>query len=478
MIRLTSGLICAAVVALSVPGHAADETLLRVSATGHIAIVFADGVRAEMLPVVQGPRWAYSDCNDGQVVKGSGTDLFKDGLTITAPVRDRAANGAIGGNGGRITIFAQYRIDPQDPAIITFKYRFAAENGTTLNALRLTLNLPLKPYAGMHLESVEGPVAPAEMPAEATPGGHLLNASARGAEISADNGKHGFRIVLDAPAWCIVDDERRWTGNSRYSIGLHAVCAADGTTLAAGQTAEISGTIGFDAPVRVVEDEAYGKPPATIVGLGFVPEGSDPTRPALLDRAGVEVASFETWLWGTGRNRTPEPLKTDKIVGKLPEPVQGKTRLYADNRNSAGFELTQMLSATPMRFHIGGKLLADSAFEFRGLAVMVSLSAPHFDGAKLTFVGKTPTVTPLTRSAATQTVVHCPGATGFRIERDGALLLAITGDQARRWDLWPQGERKFVLQEWLSETPAGDGTTKVAPGMKYDHELVCKWGGE
>ena len=478
MMRLDRALLCAAVIAVAATAHAADETLLRVSPTGHIAITFADGVHAEMLPVVQGPRWAYSDCNDAQATKGTGADLFKDGLTITVPVHDHWTNGTYSGDAGKITILAQYSVDPQDSAVIKFKYRFTAPQATTLNALRLTMNLPLKPYMGMHLESVEGPVTPTEMPAEPTSGGHLLNATAKGAEISADNCKHGFRLVLDAPAWCIVDDDRRWTGKQCYSIGLHAVCAADGTTLAAGQSAEISGTIGFDAPVKVVEDDTYGKPPGAVLGLGLTPEGSDPARPALLDKAGVEVVSFETWLWGTGRNRTPEPLKADKVTGRLPDPVLAKTRLYADNRNSAGFELTQALSATPTELRLNGKLLADSAFDIRGLAVMVSLSAPHFDGAKLTFLGKTPTETPLSRSATQQSVVHCPSATGFRIERDGATLLEITGDQARRWDLWPQGEKRFVLQEWLAEQPAGDATTKVAPGMRYDHELTCKWGGK
>ena len=480
MMRLTRTLLCVIAIAVVLTAYAADETLLSVSPTGHITITFADGVHAQMLPAVQGLLWAYSDCNDALAPKGTGMDLFKDGLTITVPVRDRAKANVPGheDEAARMTIFAQYSIDPQDPAVIKFKYRFTAEKAVALNALRLTMYLPLKPYMGMHLESVEGPATPTEMPVEPTLGGHLLNATAKGAEISADNCKHGFRAVLDAPAWCTVDDDRKWTHNPCYSIGLHAVCAADGTTMTAGQMAELSGTIGFDAPVRVVEDETYGKPPAQVVTQGLTPEASDPARPTLLDKQGVEVASFETWLWGTGRNRTPEPLKADKAAGKLPDPVQAKTRLYADNRNSAGFELTQALSATPTQLHIGGKLLADSAFEIRGLAMMVSLSAPHFDGAKLSFVGKDPSTTPLSRTATQQSVVHCASATGFRIERDGAVLLELREDQARRWDLWPQGEKWFVVQEWLAEQPAGDATTQIAPGMRFEHELVCKWGGK
>jgi hypothetical protein len=451
--------------------QAADETMLRVSATGHIAIVFADGTQAELLPVVQGLRWAYSDCSTAEPVKGTGTDLFNDGLTVTIPVT--------GAEPGALTVFGKWAVDPQDPAVVTFKYRFTAPKATKLNAARLTINLPIKPYVGMHLESVEGPTTPTAMPEQPTDGGHLLNAMAKGAEISADKSKHGLRAVLDSPAWCIVDDERHWTGMDRYSIGLHAVCAADGTAIEAGQSFELNGSLGFDAPVKVVEDTLYARAPAAMVAAGLVPDMADPCSPTLRDKNGAEVATFETWLWGARRQRTterPDPGAT--AFAPPPGPVSTKTHLWADSRNSAGFQLAQELTTPQGQLHLAGKLVADAAFEMRGLEAMVSLSWAHFDGCKLTVLAPKPVEVTLSRAGPEQPVLKCPDASGVRIERAGVVVLEIRGDKPRRWDVWPQGRKQFIVHEWIEELPTGDETRKVSAGARYDHELTCTWGAQ
>jgi len=174
-VRVAAACLCAILVVSAV--QAAEETVLEVSALGHIGIRFADGVRAELIPIVQGLHWTYSDYKDATAVKGQGLDLTKDGLTVSIPVR---------GQGGKsVQLLAKLNPDPKDANAVHFSYRFTAPEATPINSAVVAFNLPIKPYSGRPVKSTGGPETPPVMPEEPLAGGHLLNAAAQAGAATA-----------------------------------------------------------------------------------------------------------------------------------------------------------------------------------------------------------------------------------------------------------------------------------------------------
>ena len=461
MLRITCLLLVASLITTGLAA-AADETGLEVGPQGLVTIVFPDGVRAEMYPVVEGLRWAYSDCRSGQITQGEPLDLAGEGLTVRVPIRGSAP--------GHVDILGRLQVDPEDEHLVRFSYQFTAPEAAQLNCARLTFRLPIEPYRGQAVTTIEGPAMKVDkLPVDPLAGGHLLNASAKGAAIAEDQ-PHGLRVDLDAPQWCILDDSRRWTGVDEYSLQLCALVSADGTTLAAGQAVSVAGTVRFGSKVRVQAAAPQATSPLSFAGLRA--DVTNPWFPRLANAEGTTLLSVDLMQLGQPESMHPEPqgeAATDAATGT----VTAAARLYADAKREAYFDVVRRFTSTPESLCVRDDLVAHGSLRSFGVVLLMSLD-PRLateGGYAVAFTddpGHEPPF-PLAGGAAKAYSAIVPGV--CLQTTAGRAVVALTGDPPRRWVVLP-GLRTAMLMERAVEVTrpvCDDGST-------FSHTLTIRWG--
>lgn len=441
---------------------AAAPTVLEAGRNGLVTIVLPDGTRAEMYPVVEGLKWSYSDYLDGEVVKGSPADLYGEGLTVSVPVKGPVA--------GKLEVFCRLQVEPADPCLVRFTYRFSAAVPTQLNCARLTFRLPIREYAGQPVASIEGPATPPVMPLEPLQGGHLLNASARGAVV-AEGQPRSLRVELEAPRWCLVDDLRRWTGDDEYSLQFCALVSAGGTTLAPGQPAEVKGTVRFSSAVKL--RAASGAAVAPMDLHAATADTSNPWFPRLLNAAGQTLLAADLGQMGQPEFMHPEPEAASQPQGP-PQPggaTAVTARLYANARREAYLLLRRTISTEPRCLRLTDELTAHGEITSYGVVNHFTLAREFGQaGAVVLYLNdaqhQIPISDPLAPAASPWET-----AEGLRLQTaKGELLLELRGDTPRTWGAWP-GNRRVTLMEYL----VGATGPAIPDGTVAKHTLTVRW---
>jgi hypothetical protein len=458
---------------------AEDETMLEVGAQGLVTIAFPNGTRTEMYPVIEGLNWAYSDCMAGKPTKGTAADLTGDGLTVNIPVR--------GGETGSLAVLMRLQVDPADARAVRFAYQFTAPEAVKLNCARLTFRLPIQPYSGQSVMAIEGPATMPQMPAAPLQGGHLLNATARGANI-AEGQPHALRVELDKPAWCILDDSRRWTGADEYSLQLCAVVAPKGTSLAAGQSVSVSGLMQFASPVRV-----QAAPPGEDRALSFAAAKADvsnPWFPRLVDARGTTLLSVDVGQLGLPEFMSPEPQGEATVIDTATGEIRTTARLYANAKRSSYFEMVRKVASAPGSLRISDELTARGKIQSFGVLAWISLAPRLVEEGRHTavFINETAHSIPILASGSGAKPVW-ETALGVRLQTaDGQTAVDLGGDLPRTWGAWP-GPRGGWLQQQVAgpgsvqtSTFRPDGSFRVdteqnvfADGSVIRHTLTIQW---
>jgi hypothetical protein len=388
---------------------------------------------------------------------------------------------------GEMDVVARLQLDPADERLVRFSYTFTAPAAVKLNCARLTFRLPIEPYAGQSVTTVAGPaMTPDKLPRDPLQGGHLLNATAGGAAIAEDQ-PHGLRVDLDSPKWCILDDSRRWTGAVEYSLQLCALVAADGTTLAAGQSANVSGTVRFGSKVHVQAADSTQTP-----ALSFARPRVDLTNlwfPRLIDATGLTLLSVDLIQLGLPEGMHPEPqgeAERDPRTGGF----KATARLYANAKRETYLEIVRTVTRLPDSLRISDQLTARGRVESFGVLAWVSVAPQIVEEGRHTavFVNEAAHSIPISPSSSGAKPVW-ETALGLRLQTpDGQTAIELTGDLPRTWGAWP-GPRGGWLQQRVAEpgvdqitTTRPDGTVTVqtranvfADASTASHTLTIKW---
>lgn len=458
---------------------AEEETVLEVGPQGLVTIAFPNGTHAEMYPVIEGLKWAYSDCTSGKPTKGTAADMTGDGLAVSIPVR--------GGEPGNLSVLMRLQVDPADARAVRFSYQFTAPEAVKLNCAKLTFRLPIQGYTGQSVMSIEGPATMAKMPADPLQGGHLLNATARGAAL-AEGQPQALRVETDKPGWCILDDSRRWTGVDEYSLQLCAVVAPNGTSLAAGQSLSVSGLVQFGSKVRVqAAAPGQGGP------LSFAAAKADlsnPWFPRLVDDGGTTLLSVDLLQLGLPESMHPEPQGEAEVIDPATGEIRATAKIYANAKRETYLEVVRKVSSMPGCLRISDELTARGKVESFGVMAWFSL-APRIvvEGQHTAvFANETAHTLPLCSPDSDAKPIW-ETATGVRLQTlDGHTAVELTGDLPRTWGAWP-GPRGGWLQQRMAE-PGGDQTITIRPdgtfhavtranvfadGSVAKHTLTIQW---
>jgi hypothetical protein len=473
-------LVTALLLVLTGVAAAQEETVLEVGAQGLVTIAFPNGMCAEMYPVIEGPDWAYSDCTAGEPTGGTAADLAGDGLTVSIPVR--------GGEPANLSVLIQLQVDPDDPRAVRFSYQFTAPDAVKLNCAKLAFRLPIQAYTGQSVRSIEGPATTAQMPAQPLSGGHILNATARGAAL-AEGQPQALRAETDTPGWCILDDSRRWTGVDEYSLQLCAVVAPAGTSLAAGQSVSVSGLVEFGSPVRIQAAE-----PGEGGLLSFTAASadvSDPWFPRLVDGQGTALLSVDLMQLGQPDSTHPEPQEEGATVDPVTGEITATARLYANAEREAYLDVVRHIMSTPGSLRISDELTARGTVESYGVMAWMSLAPRIVEEGRhaAVLINEAAHAIPLSPDRSGQQPVW-ETALGIRLQTtDGQAALELGGDLPRTWGAWP-GPRGCWLQQRVAEAqPAAsvgtatrpDGTTVpvqqsgFSDGSTASHVLSISW---
>jgi hypothetical protein len=454
---------------LSIATFAADETVLSPANMGLVRIACPDGARLMLHAAAMGPEWAYSDYTHSILVAGLGADQFQDGQTALLPIRSTG--------GKQLEVFAKLEPDPKDTRTLRFTYRFTARETTPISSAYVVLRLPIQPYAGQPLEVPGGkalwPTLPVEPPQKPAPN-YMANGTAKGVAVAPEQ-PFGFRIELDDPHWCMVNDERYWNArHDYYTVQLCAVVAAEGTTMQAGQSAEVKGTVRFNAPIRVADPVRASPPPTSLARQALRPNFTDLAMPRLDDATGAHVASAEVSLQPLrGDTRRPaDPLEVAATA--KPGAVSARGRLWSDAGIKTGFDFGGDYQAKPGELNASTHLVATQDFAIQTVWHSVWLSAGYVRGCKATFLGR-----PDGRSLAF--VLSAEGdpllarivAKGVRIEADGKRVLEISDDIPRHWEVWSSGDG-YVVREALAGTVWWEPCL-IEKGATYDAKLKITW---
>lgn len=458
---------------------AEDETVLEVGPQGLVTIAFPNGNRAEMYPVIEGLKWAYSDCTSGKPTKGTPSDVTGDGLTVDIPVR--------GGEPGSIAVLMRLQVDPADAKAVHFSYQFTAPEAVKLNCAKLTFRLPIQAYTGQSVMAIEGPATMAKMPADPLQGGHLLNATARGAAI-AEGQPQALRVETDKPGWCILDDSRRWTGVDEYSLQLCAVVAPNGTSLAAGQSLTVSGLVQFGSKVRVQAAAPEEDGPLSFAAAKA--DLSNPWYPRLVDTAGKPLLSVDIGQLGQPEFMSPEPqgeASVDPVTGE----IKATARLYANAKHEAYFEVVRKVVSAPGNLRITDELTARGKVESYGVMAYLKLAPSVSQEGRYTavFINETAHRLPVSPRNG-EAKADAETARGLRLQTaDDKTALEVAGDVPRSWSVLPV-PRGCWLGQMVAEPQPGavatvtrpDGTTAAsigqsafADGTVTKHTLTIQW---
>ena len=457
--------LCVVLGGLSVPGRAADEVVLRVSNQGHASIVFPDRTAIEMGPAVLSRAWAYTGAWAALMVEGNGRDLTQAGQTTWLPV--------CGESGRCVTVFGHLQPDEQDPQLLHFLYRFSAEAPVPLNSAYLEVRLPLKPYAGEELATLGGlkcePTFSVDPPAL---GAHLANGTGSGVS-AAGAAPHGFRLQTETPHWMCVNDERVWNKrNEFYTIQSCAIVRPEGTTLEPGQSAEVQGTIRFNAPVRIEPSPPPAPPAAPPAMADLQADLSNPWLASWRGAAGQRVlAAHLTLRGGRGGNAMPTVEMTTPSMDPPGVTVTGK--LWADEGAGAGFDAWQQTVAKPGELVLQARLTARTKFACGGLAVDTWLPRQFAEGYEAVFVGGPQAHPPTVMLQPGARRVGCAIATGIRLQSGGRRALELRGAAPAIWEIFATDDG-YVVSEWLLgyyNEPA-----RVEAGAVTQISLTCQWG--
>jgi len=455
-----------AVISLPLAGApwARADVLLETSPLGGVHLSFSDGVRAEWSPAIFGAGWAHRKWEHAFLVEGSGETLLEGGQTSLIPVPRS--------DGKSLEVLAQLEIDENDPQLLHFTYRFTARDTTPVNSAYLELRLPTDSYAVSPFEFIGGKQEVPELTIEPPENlQHLANGTAQGVAIAPDS-PHGFRIELEAPRWCLVNDERVWRrGNDYYTVQLCAVVAAEGTTLEAGATTGVAGTIRFNEPVR--RAEAPPREPGGGLFDGPLTLNFDEAAfPRLLNEEGEAVARFG--LWQAGRQKTMEPEAPVEV--QPPADPDGatlvKARLWSDGDHQTWFDVAQSTSRQPGQLDLSWRLTAIEGFPTWGLMATVRLSKEHFEGCQAVFLSEhEPAVT--LRADPHSSFIGRTTAYGLRIVGDEGAVLELLGDDETCWDLIA-GDTVFLVRRWIAGGPTAL-PLQVDAGAVFESTMTCSW---
>lgn len=418
-----------------------------------------------MGPAALNRRWAFSGPWMALLVEGGPHELFGAGQTTWLPV--------YGEGGKRLTVFAQLQPDPKDPQLLHFLYRFSAEQPVSLNSAYLELRLPQKLYAGEKLETIAGPTCQPALTVEPPAKGvQLANGSAGGVAVAAETA-HGFRLEVEPARWICVNDERTWNkSNEHYTIQTCAIVTPAGTTLTPGQSAEVKGTIRFNAPVKVWEPPVLASPATTPATAGLRLEFSRGWVVRWFDAANLgAVATHLTMRGRQGDACLPRVGSTATTTD--PPGVTATGKLWWDEAAGAGFDFSQQATAKPGEMTLQARLTARAAFACDGVALDTWLLGKYAEGCEAVFVGVPGGHSPRVVLRPDRDRVACALATGLRLEAGGQTVFELSGTSPTVWEIFAAGDG-YVVSEWLLgyyTDPA-----RLAAGGVTETGLTCRWG--
>jgi hypothetical protein len=443
------------------------EVLIETSPLGGVHLSFSDGVRADWSPAIMGTGWAYRNWEHAFLLKGSGESLLEGGQTSLIPVPRS--------EGKSLEVLAQLEFDENDPQLLHFSYRFTAADTTPVNSAYIELRLPAASYAGDPFEfsggKQETPELAREPPQDLQ---HLANGTAQGVAIAPDS-PHGFRIGLESPRWCLVNDERVWRRtNEFYTVQLCAVVAAEGTTLEAGATKDVAGTIRFSEPIRVADATAAELPAGRPIGP-LTLDLEEAAFPRLLNGKGEAVARFGLWHSGRQKAMEPEPPFNVQPPAAPGGPTQVQARLWSDADHQTWVNVELSISGRPGELGLSWRLVPADAFPSWGLMTTVGLPKEHFEGCRAVFLSQDePTVT--LRQDPHSSFIGRAMAYGLRIQSADGPVLELLGEEETCWDL-TGGQTGFLARQWIIGSP-GSIPVNLEAGAAYEHTLTCCWQAE
>lgn len=441
------------------------EVVLHATNQGQVLIVFPDKTVVEWGPAALSRDWSYTGPWAALMAEGDGRELFETGQTTLLP---------ISGQGGKyLTVFAQLQPDPQDRQLLRFLYRFSADAPVTFNSAYLELRLPVKSYAGAKLETLGGlkcePALTVDPPAKDA---HLANGSASGVVIAPD-APHGFRLETDKPHWTGVNDERTWAKQLQvYTIQSCAYVTSAGTTLEPGQSAEVRGTIRFNAPQRV-------QPPPPVVPPAAGPSAGDlradfaePWAPCWRDAAGERVLATHLSLRGVG---DPAPTVDSSSRSVDPPGLTVSGTFWSNQATNAGYATWQQASAKTGELTVRARLTALSAFRHGGVSLDTWLPRRVAEGCTLSFVGGPGGKTPSVALQQGRRRAGCALASGVVLRAGAETRLQLSAPTPAIWEVFAT-EDGYVLSEWL----LGYYSDPACPeaGTMVETDLKCRWGPE
>jgi hypothetical protein len=445
-------------------GAARAEVLLAAHPLGLIDVVFPDGFKADLSPGVQGQWWASTQSFEGFMVTGIGADLFRDGQTILLPIRNTG--------GKTLECFGQLKPDDKDPRALHFLYSFSAPEATPVNSAYVGIRLPIAHWAGQPLTGIEGPQCAPALTKEPPQPGHLLNGQARGLIVAAGT-PHELRVELDAPHWCMVNDERAWNKKHQfYTVQLCALVAADGTTLAAGQSVEIAGVLRFAEPVKVVEpqpivpqvkDSSGWKAALRALGLGIE------------DAAGGAVLGISVVHETEDKEMRLEPPIQMRSAEDVPGAADVTGQVYGDAGRKTRFSVARRITVGPgeREMRVSQQLTAAGEIETRGVYSEIKLWRPLFDGCTAVFLNRgQPSV--VLRDYAPSVRIARAIAPGLRIDAGGRSLLALTCKPETCWEIWEGKDAFYVTASFFD--PLADFPRKVTDASTLHQDLTFRWG--
>jgi hypothetical protein len=440
------------------------DVLLTPHPRGLIDVTFSDGLTADLSPFVHGPKWMGSWCLHGFMVSGTGADLFRDGQTILLPVRDTDRK--------TLEAYGQLKVDEKDPKALHFLYRFTAPEATRLNSAEVQLRLPVAGWAGQPLAAIEGPDCAGSLSKEPPNPGYLLNGQARGVLLGVGT-PHEVWIELDAPHWCLVNDERAWNKrNDYYTVQLAALVAGEGTVLDAGQKVEITGTLHFAEPIKIAElppivpqlkDAAGWKAAVKALGLGIE------------DAAGAQVVGISMVNETAGGDMNFEPPLQMRGAEDEPGAVDVTGQIFGDPDHKTRLSVVRRITVPGEReMQVSEQVTAAGAIETRGVDTQLKLPRPLFDGCTVTFLNQgRPSVVLRDYGRKTQGFARAL-APGIRIDAGGKTLFTLTCKPDTCWDVWMTPDAFYIFAGLLDPLAAMPLTLPNATTLHQD--LTIHWG--